>query len=87
MASEYTPVPPSRLPQLGTTVFSVMSALAQQHGAVNLGQGFPDFEGDPALPVLNRVDRACHVPSIGDGEALRAEVPAPRARHFLFCRP
>jgi N-succinyldiaminopimelate aminotransferase len=31
--------------ELGTTVFSVMSALAQQHGAVNLGQGFPDTDG------------------------------------------
>ena len=43
------PTFPSRLPQAGTTIFSVMSALAQQHGAVNLGQGFPDFDGDPAL--------------------------------------
>ncbi len=39
----------SRLPQVGTTIFSVMSALAQQHGAVNLGQGFPDFDCDPRL--------------------------------------
>ena len=39
----------SRLPQVGTTIFSVMSALAQEHGAVNLGQGFPDFDCDPAL--------------------------------------
>ncbi len=45
----HTPDFPSRLPQVGTTIFSLMSALAQQHGAVNLGQGFPDFEGDPAL--------------------------------------
>jgi methionine transaminase len=44
-----TPVPPSRLPRVGTTIFTVMSALAAEHGAVNLGQGFPDFEGDPAL--------------------------------------
>ena len=44
-----TPPVHSRLPQVGTTIFTVMSALAQQHGAVNLGQGFPDFEGDPAL--------------------------------------
>ena len=44
-----TPLPPSRLPQVGTTIFTVMSALATTHGAVNLGQGFPDFEGDPAL--------------------------------------
>jgi methionine aminotransferase len=39
----------SRLPATGTTIFTVMSALAQQHGAVNLGQGFPDYPIDPAL--------------------------------------
>jgi methionine transaminase len=44
-----TPVLQSRLPQVGTTIFTVMSALAQEHGAVNLGQGFPDFDCDPAL--------------------------------------
>ena len=33
----------SKLPKVGTTIFSVMSQLAQEHGAVNLGQGFPDF--------------------------------------------
>ena len=44
-----TPVPPSRLPRVGTTIFTVMSALAAEHQAVNLGQGFPDFAGDPAL--------------------------------------
>ena len=43
------PVLKSRLPQVGTTIFTVMSALAQEHGAVNLGQGFPDFDCDPAL--------------------------------------
>lgn len=47
------PVPhvASRLPHVGTTIFSVMSALAQQHDAVNLGQGFPDFDCDPKLPA------------------------------------
>lgn len=40
----------SRLPQVGTTIFSVMSALASETGAVNLGQGFPDFGCDPRLP-------------------------------------
>jgi methionine transaminase len=45
----HTPVLTSRLPQVGTTIFTVMSALAQQHGAVNLGQGFPDFDCDPRL--------------------------------------
>ena len=44
-----TPTPASRLPQVGTTIFTVMSALAQQHEAVNLGQGFPDFDCDPRL--------------------------------------
>jgi methionine aminotransferase len=43
------PTPASRLPHVGTTIFTVMSALAQQCGAVNLGQGFPDFDGDPRL--------------------------------------
>ena len=46
----------SRLPTVGTTIFSTMSALAAQHGAVNLGQGFPDFGCDPAL--LDAVDAA-----------------------------
>ena len=44
-----TPAIVSRLPAVGTTIFTVMSALATQHGAVNLGQGFPDFDCDPAL--------------------------------------
>jgi len=44
-----TPELATRLPRVGTTIFTVMSALAAQYGAVNLGQGFPDFEGDPRL--------------------------------------
>ena len=39
----------SKLPEVGTTIFSVMSALANEHGAVNLSQGFPDF------PIDNRL--------------------------------
>ena len=35
--------PPSRLPNVGTTIFTVMSRLAAEHGAINLSQGFPDF--------------------------------------------
>ena len=53
-----TPVPPSRLPAVGTTIFTVMSALAQEHGAVNLGQGFPDFGSDRQL--LDGVTHAMH---------------------------
>ena len=51
-----TPHVLSRLPAVGTTIFTVMSALAQEHGAVNLGQGFPDFDCDPAL--VDAVDAA-----------------------------
>lgn len=39
----------SKLPNVGTTIFTVMSQLAVKHGAVNLGQGFPDFEGPSSL--------------------------------------
>ncbi len=42
----------SKLPEVGTTIFTVMSQLAVQHGAVNLGQGFPDFDCDPRLQAL-----------------------------------
>ena len=47
-----TPVLRTRLPAVGTTIFTRMSALAAEHGAVNLGQGFPDFDCDPALPAM-----------------------------------
>jgi len=49
MTRIHTPSLRSRLPQVGTTIFTVMSALATEKGAVNLGQGFPDFEGAPRL--------------------------------------
>src|SRR3982750_607490 len=39
----------SKLPDVGTTIFSVMSKLAADLGAINLSQGFPDFDCDPAL--------------------------------------
>jgi methionine aminotransferase len=42
----------SRLPRVGTTIFTVMSKLAADHGAINLSQGFPDFDCDPALIEL-----------------------------------
>ena len=48
-AAPLTPPFPSRLPAVGTTIFTVMSTLAAEHQAVNLGQGFPDFQCDPAL--------------------------------------
>ena len=48
-ATARTPAFASKLPHVGTTIFTVMSALAAEHQAVNLGQGFPDFECNPAL--------------------------------------
>ena len=51
----------SKLPHVGTTIFTTMSALAQEVGAVNLGQGFPDFECDPRLiNMMNAAMRAGH---------------------------
>ena len=44
-----TPALQTKLPKVGTTIFTVMSALAIESGAVNLGQGFPDFDCDPRL--------------------------------------
>jgi methionine aminotransferase len=46
---EHTPSLHTKLPKVGTTIFTVMSALAAEKGAVNLGQGFPDFDCDPRL--------------------------------------
>lgn len=45
-------VPQSKLPHVGTTIFTVMSRLAQEHNAINLGQGFPDFPCSDALVAL-----------------------------------
>ena len=42
----------SKLPDIGTTVFTVMSKLASDYNAINLGQGFPDFDPDPKLLAL-----------------------------------
>ena len=49
----------TKLPAVGTTIFTVMSQLALQHQAINLGQGFPDFDPPPALvDALTRAMRA-----------------------------
>lgn len=51
----------SRLPRVGTTIFTVMSHLAAEHDAVNLGQGFPDFDCDPRLQdLLNAAVNSAH---------------------------
>jgi len=42
----------SKLPETGTTIFTVMSQLAAETGAINLSQGFPEFDPDPGLVEL-----------------------------------
>jgi methionine transaminase len=72
-----TPVLTSRLPSVGTTIFSLMSQLAAEHGAVNLGQGFPDFGCDPRLlDLVNDAMRAGHnqYPMMPGVLALRAAI-------------
>lgn len=67
----------SKLPAVGTTIFSVMSQLAAEHKAVNLGQGFPDFE--PPQALRDAVTRAMadgrnqYAPGIGVA-SLREEI-------------
>ncbi|GMG89417.1 pyridoxal phosphate-dependent aminotransferase [Cupriavidus metallidurans] len=55
--------PLSRLPKVGTTIFTVMSALAAEKNAVNLGQGFPDFDCDPRI-----VDAVTHAMRTGHNQ-------------------
>ena len=51
------PILAGRVAHLGTTVFSEFSALAAKHGAMNLGQGFPDFDGpEEFLESLREAD-------------------------------
>ena len=52
----HTPELTTKLPAVGTTIFTVMSTLAAEKNAVNLGQGFPDFHCDPTL--VDRVTEA-----------------------------
>jgi len=54
-------IPQTKLPKVGTTIFTVMSQLAAEHGAVNLGQGFPDFPVPARLvEALEAAMRAGH---------------------------
>jgi len=84
-----TPALQSRLPTVGTTIFTVMSALATRTGAVNLGQGFPDFDCDPALPAqvtaamqagLNQYPPMAGVPALR--QAVAAKVAALYGRAY-----
>jgi methionine aminotransferase len=88
-APPFTPRLTSRLPSVGTTIFTVMSALAAQHRAVNLGQGFPDFDCDPALVAavadamregLNQYPPMTGVPVLR--EAMATKVAALYGAHY-----
>src|SRR3954471_17046633 len=86
---ERTPSVTTKLPAVGTTIFTVMSALATETGAVNLGQGFPDFECDPKLVDavsdamkrgLNQYPPMTGVPALR--EAVAAKVESMYGRHY-----
>ncbi|PKO76054.1 MAG: methionine aminotransferase [Betaproteobacteria bacterium HGW-Betaproteobacteria-15] len=91
MTQPHTPALTSRLPHVGTTIFTVMSALAAETGAVNLGQGFPDFDCDPEL--VNAVTRAMQAghnqyPPMPGVSALRQAMAAKMlALYGLACDP
>ncbi|MCC6072379.1 pyridoxal phosphate-dependent aminotransferase [Massilia sp. GCM10020059] len=74
-----TPTLRTKLPAVGTTVFTRMSALAVEHSAVNLGQGFPDFACDPKLlDMVSDAMRAGHnqYPMMSGVPALREAIAA-----------
>ena len=76
---EHTPSLHTKLPKVGTTIFTVMSALAAEKGAVNLGQGFPDFDCDPRLvqAVTDAIQRGHNqYPPMPGVPALREAVAA-----------
>ena len=67
----------SKLPEVGTTIFTVMSALAAEEGALNLSQGFPDFDGPPALleRVRHHLTQGCNqYPPMAGVPALREAI-------------
>ncbi len=77
-----TPPLQSKLPRVGTTIFTVMSTLAAEKNAVNLGQGFPDFNCDPHLievvteamkQGLNQYPPMTGVPALRDAIATKIE--------------
>lgn len=75
----------SRLPGVGTTIFTVMSRLAAEHGAINLGQGVPDFQPPAALVELvaghMRAGLNQYAPMAGD-LALRSAIAADHGRRL-----
>lgn len=73
-----------RVQEFSTTVFSAMSALAKEHGAVNLGQGFPDFDGPAAViaAAQEALGKAHNQYAISHGEVVLRTAIADHARRF-----
>jgi methionine transaminase len=75
----------TKLPKVGTTIFTTMSALATERSAVNLGQGFPDFDCDPLLiDAVTDAMRAGHnqYPPMAGVPELRQQVAQKIARLY-----
>ena len=83
--AERTPKLETKLPSVGTTIFTVMSALATESSAVNLGQGFPDFDCDPKLvnAVTDAMQRGLNqYPPMAGVPVLREAVAAKLAKLY-----
>ncbi|MDQ6880786.1 MAG: pyridoxal phosphate-dependent aminotransferase, partial [Pseudomonadota bacterium] len=81
-AAPRTPQLQTKLPAIGTNIFTIMSALATEKGAVNLGQGFPDFDCDPRLVQavtdamtrgLNQYPPMTGIPALRDAVSAKIE--------------
>lgn len=77
----------SRLPDVGTTIFDVMTKMANEHGAINLSQGFPDFDIDPKLvnlvheSMLKGYNQYATMPGVAALRQIIAEVILTSFRH------
>lgn len=69
---------PSKLPNVGTTIFAIMSKMASDYNALNISQGFPDFESDPVL--IEAVAKA-----MKDGYNQYAPMPGIMELRALIC--
>jgi N-succinyldiaminopimelate aminotransferase len=74
----------ARIAGFGTSVFSEMSRLAVQHGAVNLGQGFPDFDGPPeiARAAIDAITNGANQYAVGQGSPVLRSAIAAHAKRF-----
>lgn len=81
--------PESKLPALGTTIFTQMSALAQQHNAINLSQGFPDFDGPRYLQarLAHHVSEGANQYAPMTGALPLREAIAEKTAELYGCRP